>query len=146
MDASLRDSAFYRAFQKYQDVLDILVAHRREDDLSYITQHELGSQLRISQTAVSQALNKLYRFGPCVTPVGKGVYHVLQTDAFRYGPFHYVHLYLEAVQTTPSLWLERFEVQAERFGWSLSDLQMVRSYCQMLFSSTDGNAGSGGEA
>ena len=113
--------------ESYKSVIDILLEHRNNEGISWISQTQIAKYLRISQTNVSKKLNTLIKFG-AVERVGiKGAYQVKDTNIIDKTPLGFMLKLSLLLQDHPEVIMD-YTKQAEMLEASYHDIQVAWGY------------------
>lgn len=119
---------FLGTFAKYQEIINILIDNKGDDGLCRVSQKEVGSKVKISQTLVSKCLIRLEQSDKCIEKISPGIYKVNHDNILKHGPLAKVLKYCAAVNNDASIMSMRYDEQAKLLDMTVDEIKMIWGY------------------
>lgn len=118
-------------FNFHQNIIDIMLRHRHDDNTCHVSQMTIAKGLGVSQTLVSMTLQKLYREGS-VEQFKKRQYIVRHADLKKEGLYPKLVKMLAMYVVSPELLQLSYNAQAEFFGVETREIQEFWGYMKYV--------------
>ncbi|EFV74938.1 MULTISPECIES: hypothetical protein [Cytobacillus] len=118
-------------FKHFMKILDLIESKQSHyDGISYITQKEISSKLKISQTNVNSKLNLLEKYG-AINKIKAGQYRLLNNN-INFTPYRNVVKVALLLSNDNSL-IGEYKKQSEILNLELKEVQQAWGYIIHLF-------------